>query len=170
MAQGFANSSILAYYMFDEVGPKSLALDKAVTQAVTGNDTNHPTFSLVCGVQCSGWFDGLNARRYAEQHSVVAVDSCERASCRQAWPSCSDHRNNSCFLTKSCCYLNDLACFVCRYGISAHGAGQPNFHRAGRRECQGLEPTWTASAGCSAGCFHLRDGVYPDQSTPYCWL
>jgi hypothetical protein len=112
MAQGFTNSSILAYYMFDEVGPKSMALDKAVTQAVTGNDTNHPTFSLVCGVQCSGWFDGLNARRYAEQHSVVAVDSCERASRRQAWPSCSDHRNNNCFLTKPHWFLKDLACFV----------------------------------------------------------
>eukprot|EP01043_Picozoa_sp_COSAG02_P072176 COSAG02_NODE_13493_length_1387_cov_1.340062_1_plen_308_part_00 len=77
MARNFANSSILAYYIFDEVGKNSLALDKTVTSAVTGNDTNHPTFSLVCGVQCSGWFDGLNALHYSEQHQLVAVDSCK---------------------------------------------------------------------------------------------
>ena len=37
------------------------------------------TFSLVCGVQCSGHSNALNARRYAEQHQVSAVDSCTRA-------------------------------------------------------------------------------------------
>ena len=51
----------------------------ALTSAVRGNDSYHPTFSLVCGVQCSGYSNSLNARRYAEQHQVSAVDSCTRA-------------------------------------------------------------------------------------------
>ena len=75
MARTFANASILAYYIFDEVGPGSMAVDGAVTSAVRGNDSYHPTFSLVCGVQCSGSADSLNARRYAERHQVSAVDS-----------------------------------------------------------------------------------------------
>jgi|EP01044_Picomonas_judraskeda_P003993 hypothetical protein len=75
MARTFANASILAYYIFDEVGPGSMAVDGAVTSAVRGNDSYHPTFSLVCGVQCSGSANSLNARRYAERHQVSAVDS-----------------------------------------------------------------------------------------------
>ena len=65
--------------IFDEVGPGSMPVDAAVTSAVRGNDSYHPTFSLVCGVQCSGYSNALNARRYAEQHQVSAVDSCTRA-------------------------------------------------------------------------------------------
>ena len=101
MAKTFSNASILGYCepsplpsllprvlnplrtqpadIFDEVGPGSMPVDAAVTSAVRGNDTYHPTFSLVCGVQCSGYSNALNARRYAEQHQVSAVDSCTRA-------------------------------------------------------------------------------------------
>ena len=75
MAKTFSNASILAYYIFDEVGPGSMPLDTAVSDAVRGNDTFHPTFSLVCGVQCSGFSDSLNARRFAEVHEISAVDS-----------------------------------------------------------------------------------------------
>lgn len=75
MARTFANASILAYYIFDEVGPGSMVVDGAVTSAVRGNDSYHPTFSLVCGVQCAGSADSLNARRYAERHQVSAIDS-----------------------------------------------------------------------------------------------
>ena len=104
MAKTFSNASILGYCepfpptttipaaaglepsartqptdIFDEVGPGSMPVDAAVTSAVRGNDSYHPTFSLVCGVQCSGYSNALNARRYAEQHQVSAVDSCTRA-------------------------------------------------------------------------------------------
>ena len=97
MAKTFSNASILGYCepsplpipaaarvepsaadIFDEVGPGSMPVDAAVTSAVRGNDSYHPTFSLVCGVQCSGYSNALNARRYAEQHQVSAVDSCKR--------------------------------------------------------------------------------------------
>jgi hypothetical protein len=75
MAKTFSNASILAYYIFDEVGPGSMPLDTAVSDAVRGNDSFHRTFSLVCGVQCSGFSHSLNARLYAERHEVSAVDS-----------------------------------------------------------------------------------------------
>ncbi len=52
-----------------------MGMDEAVTKAVVGNDTYHPTFSLVCGVQCQGRANGLNSRNYAARHPIVAVDS-----------------------------------------------------------------------------------------------
>ena len=61
--------------VFDEVGPAAMGMDEAVTKAVVGNDTYHPTFSLVCGVQCQGRANGLNSRNYAARHPIVAVDS-----------------------------------------------------------------------------------------------
>lgn len=114
MARNFANSSILAYYIFDEVGKNSLALDKTVTSAVTGNDTNHPTFSLVCGVQCSGWFDGLNALHYSEQHQLVAVDSCKShalhaPTCPPDLQSLSENMAGNYAQTRSTCAMCKLA-------------------------------------------------------------
>ena len=58
--------------------------DKVITQALTGNDTNHITWSNIVGCMNGGarrrltgfnYGDTLVAREYAAQHRVLMTDS-----------------------------------------------------------------------------------------------
>ncbi len=137
--------------VFDEVGPAAMGMDEAVTKAVVGNDTYHPTFSLVCGVQCQGRANGLNSRNYAARHPIVAVDSYTvSAHGTHLSPSSPTHPP----LSLSCRHFSLVAAYlpaVPATGVPEKCDRVADFCSSGHRPsaphpCQ----QWAAAVGCLA--------------------